>query len=469
MTETRRLDLAAVLTLAAIWGAWLAWGPGGSPAYLLPLALILVAVAAACAGGVLQGRPWALIALLGFVAVVPAINFRTREIGAPGLDWQNGLKLLIWLSLLVLGTTTLRSWGGLLRDRILLAFLCFGMFGVASSTYSSVPLYSAACAIGFVGYLFFASFIAARLNERVVELTLLYGLSAYFAACWIYAAAFPGAAILPPGEGQDGYRLLGLSSHPNMLAVEAACFLFVLTASIACGHVDKRLAWILALLGAATILASGSRTSALAVALSVVAVEARQRNLLSTFFAVAVACVALVGFVFGAWTTESIDDFLQSASRAGGAHEIVTLTGRTELWSFVWGKIMERPLFGYGFNSAEAVLSRDWYGNPDAGYNAHNALLQSLLTVGILGTVPFVAAFCLLFVRWLTQRRRTLASYVIPYLLIVGITEVQLASIPTLLTLVAFVSFAIEGRAALEVKTDDSYETGSGIWAGKEG
>jgi O-antigen ligase len=71
-----------------------------------------------------------------------------------------------------------------------------------------------------------------------------------------------------------------------------------------------------------------------------------------------------------------------------------TLTGRTELWSYVIDNISEKPLFGWGFAAF-------WVpGNPAALQiaeavnwtiaNAHNGLLELLLDVGVVGTSLFV-------------------------------------------------------------------------------
>lgn len=71
-----------------------------------------------------------------------------------------------------------------------------------------------------------------------------------------------------------------------------------------------------------------------------------------------------------------------------------TLTGRTELWSYIIDNIYEKPLFGWGFSAF-------WVpGNPVALQigealnwtvaNAHNGLLGFLLDVGVVGTSLFV-------------------------------------------------------------------------------
>ena len=71
-----------------------------------------------------------------------------------------------------------------------------------------------------------------------------------------------------------------------------------------------------------------------------------------------------------------------------------TLTGRTDLWPYLTSYISERPMLGWGFfafwssvNPAVNEISSlvTW---PVA--HAHNALLEMLLEVGIVGTIFFV-------------------------------------------------------------------------------
>ena len=72
-----------------------------------------------------------------------------------------------------------------------------------------------------------------------------------------------------------------------------------------------------------------------------------------------------------------------------------TLTGRTDLWSYVTGNIAQRPILGWGFaafwtsdNIAAGEISTllGW-GVPEA----HNGILEMMLEVGIVGTFLFLS------------------------------------------------------------------------------
>src|SRR5262249_19791605 len=127
-------------------------------------------------------------------------------------------------------------------------------------------------------------------------------------------------------------------------------------------------------------------------------------------------------------------------SRTGDADEVMTMTGRTELWSFVWEKIAQRPVFGYGFNSFEAVAADEWFGSADAGVATHSNILQALFTVGIIGTLPYVGANVLMVRRWI-MRPNPMRDLFTLYTLVSGLTEVDYTSIATMPTFVVFAVF----------------------------
>jgi O-antigen ligase len=71
--------------------------------------------------------------------------------------------------------------------------------------------------------------------------------------------------------------------------------------------------------------------------------------------------------------------FFQGQSAEG----LLTLNGRLDLWADLAPSMAERPLLGYGYQASRATLLdlASW-----AGY-AHNALMQTLLDLGLAGTV----------------------------------------------------------------------------------
>lgn len=105
-----------------------------------------------------------------------------------------------------------------------------------------------------------------------------------------------------------------------------------------------------------------------------------------TFVSVLLAGIFLM---LGLGIVPDVDSLFSGVSRTGSSHEITTLTGRTDIWAVALEKIAQKPLFGWGYNGTEALISgsfgKSFYGNP---VNAHNAYLQLLLSLGILGALP---------------------------------------------------------------------------------
>lgn len=88
-----------------------------------------------------------------------------------------------------------------------------------------------------------------------------------------------------------------------------------------------------------------------------------------------------------------------------------TLTGRTSLWQAVWGKVLERPLLGYGYSgfwrgwagpSADVWLAIGW--RPP---HAHNGYLEIALQLGVVGIVLYAAVYMQALTRAVTLARHT--------------------------------------------------------------
>ena len=89
--------------------------------------------------------------------------------------------------------------------------------------------------------------------------------------------------------------------------------------------------------------------------------------------------------------------------------DVMSLTGRTDIWKFTIDKIKQRPLIGYGFEvEGEILKAHDfpiWWGPWEEGPRSslHSEYLSKAISLG----VPAVILWIFLFVRpWLTLLRR---------------------------------------------------------------
>jgi len=429
--------------VALLWMLGLSFlGPVG---YFAPFALLIAGVALWVVASAMRGRAWALAGMLGFALVVPNIYFQRQELHeAVTLNAQNGLKLLLWAAMGAVGLARLRHCRSLLRDRALQSIGLVGVIAAASTLWSPTPVYTAVGAFGFLSALLFCCAAAAELSEAMVYRTALISFALYIALNLAAAIALPEVAWLSTFTDAEAPRLQGISSHPNILGKEMASFI-CLFLPLALAYGKKRTALILVLLAFAIIMATRSRTSlgAILIILALPLLARPQVTKSIGLFSAATMAVALLAFAVG--YIPDLQSLLDGASRSSDASEILTLTGRTELWGFVWDKILEAPFLGHGFGAADAVLSREWWGAPDASVGAHNTWLQSLLIVGVVGTIPFVYFHAELIRRWFANPN-SLTRLISPYLLILGMTEVEIAAHPVMLTITTFLIVAIDVR-----------------------
>lgn len=139
---------------------------------------------------------------------------------------------------------------------------------------------------------------------------------------------------------------------------------------------------------------------------------------------------------------QELNILLSSLSRTGDASEMFTLTGRVDLWGAATQPISRAPLFGYGFVGTEGMLSeflpRNFVG---ATINPHNMFIQSLMSLGFVGTAPAFALFGLLLVL-VFARPDPLRDQMTIFVLINGFGEAEVFSTPVFLNFVLYWAIA---------------------------
>ena len=78
-------------------------------------------------------------------------------------------------------------------------------------------------------------------------------------------------------------------------------------------------------------------------------------------------------------------------SRSGGTYELTSFTGRTDIWAFVAHKWLESPWVGFGLGSPREVIATGFATRWGQTFgSAHNFMLESLLSFGVIGTILLV-------------------------------------------------------------------------------
>ncbi len=428
------LVTSAVVVVGASLLAALGYGASVHGAAFIPLGVVMLGVAAWIVGAAFAGSPTAIIIYFALVAFVTDGQFRVRAPGDIDSDWQSLLKFALWTGAGLIGAAHMPSLDKLLRRPGSVCWLAYIAVALTSSIYSPVPGYSFGCAFALLCLFAFSFTLTTRISEGQLLWTLVLTLTAFCFAGWVVFYVYPDLGTSPFWT-YDGlyYRMCGIAGQATNLGAICTKYVgatFLLWYSGRCGLLT---ALILGGFGAATLVASDCRTAEIAVLAGIAAVFLSRSR-----WGLAAGTVAvLVAYIASLSLPHSLDALGSHFSRSGDASELYTLTGRLEIWDFVWRKIQEQPVLGYGYNSSKAILGRNYdFTNGLMVDSAHNLYLQNLLSVGFVGVLPMIGLLIWMGVRFLT-RPVSIVTYFLVVILVSSISDTDaLGTTPTLMTMV---------------------------------
>jgi exopolysaccharide production protein ExoQ len=246
---------------------------------------------------------------------------------------------------------------------------------------------------------------------------------------------------------EPGYRFAG-TLHPNQQGIN--CALLALTALHFARSGSTRAArWAASAglwSGLAFLFLTRSRTAAAAAVLALLLVYLLDAPPLRRAAAAAVACAAgALLFLLQANGVLRSSGALLLLGREDSS--LSTLTGRTDIWGFALQRAAERPILGYGYNSfwsprhtAEVSAVVDWKIS-----EGHSAYLDTLLNLGVVGLLLFVAVLGVGLGGALSAHRRSRepALAVGAAILLFGALDGLLESAVVIPNLLSFVTLAI--------------------------
>lgn len=352
---------------------------------------------------------------MSLIGVSPVEGLSTLEWLIRGALWIGPMALLLAYSNGVV--RALSDPPTVWRTRILL-------WAAAVSVFSDRPLFALFNAVIFLAAAGLPAWYVTRVGWdpflRVVA-AAAGGLSVVSLAA---AVAGMPEAVTDTATGTN--RLTGIFTHPNQIGQIAGVALLCAWHERRRGHLA--VARILGIVGVPALLWSQSRTSIVAalLAFGLIALQNSSRSKRVVGFLVGVAC--LVGVLYA-----GTDTVASQLTRTNSATELVTLTGRTELWATVVRLAGDQPLTGYGLgNERIADASAAGYISWEAE-SAHNDWLHIYLAFGLPGLAFWVAM-------WVSYARRTFDSpdvvrdALVVFVFVLGLTEVAVGP--------AFPSFA---------------------------
>ena len=401
--------LAAVLLAALVLG----WSATSMPAAagVAALAMVLIWIGP----GTLR-RINTTLTLSFFIVLIAATDFRTRdpyESVTVAVDLEVAFELGVYFLLFLV---VLRAVFAIPRERMsfrpiewaLAAYLALAGLSVV---WSPITLYSATRAIQLATLMLLAySCIRLLGPERTLRA---------LAACVVtYVVLF--TLIAAPMRWNDwvsgAERLAWFAVHPIQVGTFAATGALLIITEILFGDRPQRhralkrmlLAFLMVVL---VMTHSRGPLLAFVVASSSIVLVRYAPTVAATAAVSAFVLLTLLAYNAGSGLGGLLDlaavshnPVLSYLFRGQSAEEFATLTGRLELWEAMSVAFWQRPLLGYGYQAARVVgmAILPWAGE------AHNALAQSLLDLGLLGSaILFFAAFRTLSLSYLAVARST--------------------------------------------------------------
>ncbi|MFA5142984.1 MAG: O-antigen ligase family protein [Candidatus Omnitrophota bacterium] len=227
------------------------------------------------------------------------------------------------------------------------------------------------------------------------NIILLMNLSWFLLAClmsvmWLGWILFPGWASTP-SDGIIRTQLGGVLVSANGVGIIGAMIATVgfSRMMLALDRKNRMLYFIIFFISVVTIIVSQSRTALLAVFVSLAVVAFLQRR---PKVIVTVLCSAFVFLIIYYFCQNSLSRFAMEFFRRGqNIGQLQSLTGRTFMWKKAWELIRQNVFLGYGFGAGSRITFMMSYSKDFTWI--HNAWIEVMLNLGLLGLIPFFAAF----------------------------------------------------------------------------
>tara|TARA_R110002049_G_scaffold2750_8_gene22312 strand:+ start:271748 stop:273037 length:1290 start_codon:yes stop_codon:yes gene_type:complete len=328
-----------------------------------------------------------------------------------GLDFQVGLKLAIAMCCAMIG-----CWGLIQSPRVRRAFeslpgatlfaLAIVLMVTASVAIDSVATQCRVAALVNFGYLLFVPTALSVLGWRTMAKSILCGLAVYVVAAWTIYLAIPEMGVFQEQLGDDtAIARMGGLGHPNAVA-RIGVLTVLLSVSLMRrnpieSNASRQRGSAIKSMGMYCLIALALGITAAAISRTAIAagILALMFLLSDRLFTRAGITWVLSGMVLGIGVVLAAlmfaggggaisDKLLSAGTKTGEIEEIASITGRTEIWAETIRLIRERPITGYGLNSAPILLE-------DYSQHAHNMLLHVTLSGGL-----FAGALVLALLLW---------------------------------------------------------------------
>lgn len=345
-------------------------------------------------GYVLDPPAWVGLALFGFVYSLQDLTIRQGLVAGGGTDLQSIVKGGMAALLAVYGL--FHGMNKSFKHPLLAVWLAYAAFGLASSSYSSARALGIGSGVALLGI----SFATSRAATGGTSMVWNYWRTTYLCAAIIGVVSLAILAVAPlyardladPGA----FRMRGITGSANSLGpIMAVGAIVSISMFKLAGKAWQRHAYVLlGLMFVVALVLTNSRSTIIgfAACLPFVAVVARRQWIWSVLVGLLALSVGLALVLEPNLFKGLLAVFTELFSRSGHAQEITSMTGRSEIWAACWKLIKAHPWLGYGLGSVRVEIPKvffDQWGNTAA--TAHNFFLESMISVGLLGTALLMA------------------------------------------------------------------------------
>ncbi len=387
--------------------------------------LLAVGLYALLLGLCMMGNKTALAFYTGAFVFLTDMSLRAGV--SAGLDAQSMAKLAMCGGALLIALSHLRVLKQQLWNAKSLLLLFYALVAMLSALWSAIPAYSFGAAAALLSVTLYAATITAILDKVQLIRCVLYGLVIFL----LLSLARIAVVMIGFDAGLE-FRYAGFAGSANNLgrlgalgAIFAGLY-FVYSKR----HGGVSVLW--AVLGVAGLIASNSRTSAAVMIAGLWALLKRKYRFITAAIILVATPLLIASSYYGLFQTDTVAGHI---SRTGYAEDAMTLTGRVHIWAYLVDKIEQAPVLGHGYAATRDFMPNEWstrYGWTTT--SAHNSVLQSLVTVGLVGTVPLLLIWLLQLLDFL-RRPSPLRDAIFMVVIVNGLTESGvIGGVPSVIT-----------------------------------
>jgi O-antigen ligase len=400
-----------------------------------------------------KNPPAVFMLFLSVFLFITEASFRNRELDDSSIDFQVILRLIVWFVITLYSFVCYKKIFNLLLDSNAkyLTFYCF--FCLITTIYSPIPIYTGVNSLIQFSFLIFAAALAVNLNLKQICLAIFYMSIFFHVISLILVPILPELTVMEYwGQGEiGGQRITGLSGSANAYGQMAGLAIVITQYLKKNMAIRQPIYFFTMLLFIICIIFSWSRTS---IFITIIGLFLIEKELVKKYFSYGVAMLFFI--IISYFSIFNIDDLLLKFSRNGSIEEILTFTGRTDIWLAVWNEAILSPIWGYGYASTKLLLPQIF--ETDWGWStvtAHSMFFQLFFTTGMVGVILFSTALYI-FYKLCRILNNVLLNYVFFLIVINGLLESGVVGpVPNKLTFLFFLFFLVSVRMYYESKCKD--------------